>query len=66
MKGQLYFTGLAVYYLLYVDVGAGGAEASEAEKAETDKFIARPTSTSRVFEKKGTCVLLQPWQWPST
>jgi len=64
MKGQIYFTGLAFYYLLYLEVGAGGAE-GEGEEPEPDKgFKSQPNSTHRILDKSDTCVLMKPWIWP--
>lgn len=102
MNGQIYFTGMAFHYLLYVDVGVRGGETDNKNKtgsqvptiggsgqdeqaasagagaqASNDEDAApaakppaewkenkSPTGT-RVFEKKGSCVILQPWTWPA-
>ena len=64
MKGQIYFTGLAVYYLLYVEVGISGAENKEKEKDDEDGFSSKKSEATKLLDKSGTCVLMKPWRWP--
>lgn len=64
MKGQIYFTGLAVYYLLYVEVGISGAENKEKDSSSEGEFTAKKSESTKLFEKSGTCVLMKPWSWP--
>jgi uncharacterized Zn-binding protein involved in type VI secretion len=64
LKGQIYFTGLAVYYLLYLEVGAAGAENAEKEESSEGEFTAKKSGKTKIFEKSGTCVLMKPWEWP--
>jgi uncharacterized Zn-binding protein involved in type VI secretion len=61
MKGQIYFTGLAFYYLLYADVGVSGAESEAKRMKEHNGFSTKPSST---YESSGSCVIMQPWSWP--
>jgi uncharacterized Zn-binding protein involved in type VI secretion len=64
MKGQIYFTGLAVYYLLYLEVGIAGAESDPDAEPEYDKFESHKGLKNKLFEEKGICVLMKPWTWP--
>jgi len=49
--GSVSFSGMAFYYLLYIEVGAGGAESEKKAEANTDE-PARRLSTSAPAEKK--------------
>jgi len=65
-KGQLYFNGLAFYYLLYVEYGTGGADiVKKKDDQEGRSFEGENSSTTRVAEKKGKAVLLKAWSWPA-
>jgi hypothetical protein len=76
--GEVFFTGLAVYYLLYAELAATGGE-SEKKAAADDEQPRRtppppaenqkkeadepdPVKFSKT-EMKGVCVLIQPWKW---
>jgi uncharacterized Zn-binding protein involved in type VI secretion len=63
VKGQVFFSGLAIYYLLYVEVGIAGAENKEKNKLDFEA-TARASGTKRLIEKRGVCVLMEPWAWP--
>jgi hypothetical protein len=64
--GDLSFSGMAFYYLLYVELGVGGAESEKKAGAkdgdEPGKKTKEPTRLARK-EKKGSCVLIKPWKW---
>jgi hypothetical protein len=63
--GELYFTGLAFYYLIYAQVGSAGAETEK--KADDDEDVPKTSSMfsmQKRVEKKGSAVLLKPWVWP--
>lgn len=76
LEGGIAFNGLAVYYLLYAEVGAAGAEnankgrkkgfdesdVSAPQKAE-EEAPPKAANLYRVLEKKGDCVLIDPWKW---
>jgi hypothetical protein len=64
MKGQIYFTGLAVYYLLYLEIGMAGAESDPTAEPDYDKISAKKTAKDKMIEEKGICVLMDPWTWP--
>lgn len=64
MEGQIYFSGLAFYYLLYLEVGMSGAENKEKEKEESNGFGTKVSGGHKLVEKSGTCVLMDPWSWP--
>jgi hypothetical protein len=80
LQSQVYFTGLAIYYVLYVELGMSGATNTEKAKAESAndglssprKSTPDPRSNSsgsakasdRVYEERGVCVLMEPWTWP--
>jgi hypothetical protein len=64
MKGQIYFSGLAVYYLLYLEIGLSGAENKKKEQDDSDGFTAKPSGKQKLFDKSGICVLMKPWSWP--
>jgi hypothetical protein len=64
MKGKIYFTGLAVYYLLYVEVGMAGAENKDKEDGDTRGFASKGSGSHKLLEERGTCVLMKPWSWP--
>lgn len=61
LKGSLDFNGLAFYYLLYLEVGVGGADSTEEHENEETMGEVK---ASHKFEKKGSAVLLTPWNWP--
>jgi uncharacterized Zn-binding protein involved in type VI secretion len=65
-KGQIYFNGLAFYYLLYIEVGAGGADSKKATSDDTSESAVDfgGSSKTTLVERKGTAVLLHPWSWP--
>jgi uncharacterized Zn-binding protein involved in type VI secretion len=65
MKGRVYSTGMAFYYLLYLEVGAAGAESKKSQR-DPNEFGCRPRATNKILEKSGTCVLMQPWSWPKS
>jgi uncharacterized Zn-binding protein involved in type VI secretion len=61
-EGEIFFSGLGIYYILYVEAGIGGAE--NKDKHEQDDEV-KKSATHRFYEKKGACVVLEPWTWPS-
>jgi uncharacterized Zn-binding protein involved in type VI secretion len=64
-KVGVFFNGLAFYYLLYLEVGALGAESEKKDANEEEYgFNKKKVATHKLFEKKGTCVLMKPWAWP--
>jgi hypothetical protein len=62
--GELFFTGLAFYYLLYLEVAGTGLESKKPKDANEDEpeFGSALTDKSR-YERKGSCILLEPWAW---
>jgi uncharacterized Zn-binding protein involved in type VI secretion len=64
--GELYFTGLAVYYVLYLELAGTGLENKTPKSKDKDKdeaeFESGMTDKSK-FERKGSCVLLEAWEW---
>jgi hypothetical protein len=67
-KGEIGFTGMAFYYMLYLEVGVGGGESKKQEDADEGDdpkvTVKKPKSTTRLYEKSGTVVLMKPWTWP--
>ncbi len=62
-KGEIFFTGLGFYYLLYLEVGIGGAENKDKHEDDDGEDTTWKT-THRLLEEKGACVVLKPWTWP--
>jgi len=62
-EGDIFFTGLAFYYLFYMEIGAAGGENTKREEHEDMGFTNKVSTTRKVYEKSGTCVLMQPWSW---
>ena len=63
IAGQLFFTGLALYYLGYVEFGIKTEETSPLEH-EDDPENTRKKGWGKKYESRGTCVLLEEWTWP--
>jgi Toxin PAAR-like domain len=79
LQAHVYFTGLAIYYVLYVELGASGATNKDEHKIEreddglssprqtsdpTSKSSGSAKTTDRLYEQQGICVLMKPWTWP--
>jgi hypothetical protein len=65
-QGQLFFTGLAFYYLLYLELAGTGLESKKPKGEDMDEpeFAGKLTDKSK-YQRKGNCVLLEPWEWPA-
>ena len=61
--GQLKFTGLALYYLLYYEVGVKSEETS-AKEHEDDPETTHKKGYQTRDEKTAKCVILEEWTWP--
>jgi len=61
--GQLKFTGLALYYLLYYELGVKSEETSPKEN-EDDPETTHKKSYQTRDEKTAKCVILEEWTWP--
>lgn len=67
IKGKLTFNGLAFYYLLYLEVGASGAESKKGKEEDEEGVTeVKPSYKKTLAEKKGTAVLLKPWTVPES
>jgi hypothetical protein len=63
MGGEVFFTGMAFYYLVYLEVGGTGvdSEGKGSASAEESEEGAKPSVKSVLA--KGKCVLIDPWTW---
>jgi hypothetical protein len=65
MSGQLTFTGLALYYLLYYEFGLKSEETAQKEH-EDDPETTKKRSLQTRDQKTAKCVLFEEWKWPKT
>jgi hypothetical protein len=74
LDGEVFFTGMAFYYLLFLELGAAGAESEKKDTtapkskvlpAANEKSDEGETNFKRSLrtEYKGSSVLLEPWSW---
>lgn len=77
LDGELYFTGVAFYYLFYMEVAIAGAESekkdttapksktlpAEGENADERKKPKTSSKRSNRKEYKGSSLLMEPWSW---
>jgi len=63
VSGQLKFSGLALYYLLYYEIGVKSEETTPKEH-EDDPETKRKSGFQNKNEKTAKCVLLEEWTWP--
>jgi uncharacterized Zn-binding protein involved in type VI secretion len=61
--GQLKFTGLALYYLLYYELGVKSEETSPKEHEDDPETTHKKGYQTR-DEKTAKCVILEEWTWP--
>jgi uncharacterized Zn-binding protein involved in type VI secretion len=63
-EGEIFFSGLGIYYILYLEAGVGGAVNKDKKKRDEDDDSG-PNATHQLCDpKKGAFVVLKPWTWP--
>jgi hypothetical protein len=69
IEGQLFFTGLAVYYLLFAEVSIDGTECGRNGEGLVRDADGSTNPETRIkgteaIQKREVFVLLEPWSWP--
>ncbi len=62
-SGQLKFSGLALYYLLYYELGVKSEETAPKEQDDDPENKSKKGFQNR-NEKTAKCVILEEWTWP--